>query len=271
MSIIITLEDKAKSKRRKIGISILNWNDAIRESIEKAKSVADIVVYGNPQYGFTGMKSDNQEEVGRQMVKDFKSGKLDQFVRGQVDDLGTVDEFKKQYGVPSEMKRLAPGLMRTPLGLEFFLLLCSNPEGQTLEDKIRYVDGTATWLAETFPGFTPKCAIMATCRPGSVGRDPVMTKSYKEAEAVVKYLTDKGVEAKNVSIEIEKAVTWANVIMASNGTIGNQIFRAIVYLGGGKNLVCPTIFPGYGQYEDDSRNEQDWYPHIVAAAAYVKD
>ena len=111
---------------------------------------------------------------------------------------------------------------------------------------------------------------MATCRPGSYGRDPVMSKSYDEAEAVVKHLTDKDVEAKNVHIEIENAVQWANVIMAANGTIGNQIFRAILYLGGGQNLACPTVFPGYGQYEDDSRNEQDWYPHIVAAAAYVE-
>ena len=270
MSLFQTLEDKAKQKRRRIGISILRWNDPIRASLEKAKAIADIIVYGDPKYGFDGLTNNNQEEVGRQMVRDFKAGKLDQFVRGQVDDFGTVDEFKKQFGVPAEMKRLCPGLMHTPLDHEFFLLLCSNPEGQTLEDKIRYVDGTTAWLTETFPELTPKVAVMATCRPGSYGRDPVMSKTYDEAEAVVKHLAEQNIEAKNVHIEIENAVQWANIIMAANGTIGNQIFRAVMYLSGGKNLACPTIFSGHGFYEDDSRNEEDWYPHIVGAAAYVK-
>ncbi|MDD5567322.1 MAG: hypothetical protein PHH01_03960 [Patescibacteria group bacterium] len=270
MSLFQILEDKAKQKRRRIGISILRWNEPIRASLEKAKAIADIIVYGDPQFGFDGVKNDNQEEVGRQMVRDFKAGKLDQFVRGQVDDFGTVDEYKKQFGVLPEMKRLGFGLMRDAHNHEFWMILVSNPEGQTLEDKIRYIDGATNWLTETFPEFKPKVAVMATCRPGSYGRDPVMSKSYDEAEAVVKHLTEKGIEAKNVHIEIENAVTWANIIMASNGTIGNQIFRAVMYLGGGKNLACPTVFPGYGQYEDDSRNEEDWYPHIVAAAAYVK-
>ncbi|KKW35012.1 MAG: hypothetical protein UY81_C0056G0008 [Candidatus Giovannonibacteria bacterium GW2011_GWA2_53_7] len=270
MSLFETLEVKAKRKRRRIGISILNWNDSIRDSLNKAKAIADIVVYGQPNFGFEGVENDDQEAVGRQMVKDLKAGKIDQFVRGQVDDFGTVDEFKRQFGVPKDMKRLGFGLMRDAHQREFWFLLISNPEGQTLEDKIRYAVGATQWLYETFPDFKPKVAVMATCRPGSYGRDPVMSKSYDEAEAVVKHLTDKDVEAKNVHIEIENAVQWANVIMAANGTIGNQIFRAILYLGGGQNLACPTVFPGYGQYEDDSRNEQDWYPHIVAAAAYVE-
>ena len=101
MSLFQTLEDKAKQKRRRIGISILRWNDPIRASLEKAKAIADIIVYGDPKYGFDGLTNNNQEEVGRQMVRDFKAGKLDQFVRGQVDDFGTVDEFKKQFGVPA--------------------------------------------------------------------------------------------------------------------------------------------------------------------------
>lgn len=97
-----------------------------------------------------------------------------------------------------------------------------------------------------------------------------MRLRFDEAEAVVKHLTDKGVEAKNIHIELQSAIPWgANVIMASNGTIGNQIFRSIVFLGNGANLASPTIFPGVGQYEDNFRNEEDWYSHIVAAAAYA--
>ncbi|MFA5106737.1 MAG: hypothetical protein WC497_00225 [Patescibacteria group bacterium] len=270
MSLFQTLEDKAKQKRRRIGISILRWNDPIRASLEKAKAIADIIVYGDPKYGFNGVTNDNQEEVGRQMVRDYKAGKLDQFVRGQVDDFGTVDEFKKQFGVPDDLRRFGPALMRDAFDREFWMILVSNPEGQTLEQKVRYADGVLAWLKEMFPSFVPKVAVMATCRPGSVGRDPVMTQSYEQAESLVSHLSGEGIESKNVHIEIENAITWSNFIIPANGTIGNQIFRALCYLGRGKILVCPTILPGYGIYEDDSRNEEDWYPHIAAAAAYVK-
>ena len=108
---------------------------------------------------------------------------------------------------------------------------------------------------------------MATCRPGSVGRDPVMTKTYIEAEAIVKHLKSLGYYAENVNIEIERAVKFANLVIPARGTIGNQIFRAIAYLSKGKILACPTYFPGKLIYEDDSRNETDWYPHILFAAA----
>lgn len=64
---------------------------------------------------------------------------------------------------------------------------------------------------------------------------------------------------------------WVNLIVPSNGTIGNQIFRAIVYLGKGKGLAAPSIFKGTGMYEDDSRNERDWYPHLIAASAWAAE
>ncbi len=270
MTLFETLEQKAKAKRRKIGISIFRWTDSIEESLEKAKSIADVVIYGDPQ-GFDGVKEKDEEQIGRKMVQDFKAGEIDQFVRGQVDDFGAVDEYKKQFDVPAELKRLGAGLMQDAYGHEFFLILASNPEGQNLEEKIKYIDGITNWLHETFPKLIPKIAVMATCRPGSYGKDPLMSKSYDEAEAVVKHLGDKNIEAQNVHIEIENAVQWANIIMAANGTTGNQIFRSLVYLGKGRNLATPTIFPGYGVYEDNSRNELDWYPHIVTAASLVKE
>ncbi len=269
MSLFETLEAKARLKRRRIGISILNWNESIRSSLERAKSVAEIFVYGSPQFGFEGVKDNNQEAVGRQMVRDLKSGKIDQFVRGQVDDFGTVDEFKKLFNIPIGAKRILPCMMQDAYRREFWCLLVSNPEGQSFAEKIWYLNEATHWFKQTFSQFVPKIGIMATCRPGSVGRNPAMTKSFEEAEAVVKHLTGEGINARNFHIELENAIQWANVILPSNGTIGNQIFRTLVYLGNGRLLASPTIFPNYGIYEDDSRNEQDWYPHIVAAVAYA--
>lgn len=261
------IQEKAKIKRCKIGISITKETDEILESLKRARGMADVIIYSDHEIiGFETRVFPNDEAIGRALVGDYKEGKIDQFVRGQVDDFGVVDEFKKQFGIPAEEKRIAVALLQDVHGRQFFLTMASNPEGQTPEDKIRIMDGVTTWMKEEFK-VDPKVAVMATCRPGSVGKDPVMTKSYEEAEKVVGFLTKKGIEAKNIHIELQSALPWANLIMASNGTIGNQIFRALVFLGGGKNLITPTFFPGKGAYEDNSRNETDYYDHIVFACA----
>ncbi|MFA5051972.1 MAG: hypothetical protein WC544_02825 [Patescibacteria group bacterium] len=263
---------KAKTKRRRIGITITHYDEAMLATLKKGQEIADVVIYGNKIPGFECVEMESGdakgENIGRQIVRDYKDGKIDQFVRGQVDDLGTVDEFKVQFGLPKDERRIDFALMRDAHGREIFLTMGSNPDGQNLDDKIRIVGAVADWAKNTF-GLAPKVAVMATCRPGSYGRDPVMSKTYDEAEALVKYLTKKGYEAKNVHIELENAITWANILAPANGTTGNQIFRALVYLGGGAMLTCPTLFSNGMMYEDDSRNEQDWYPHIVAASAWA--
>jgi predicted methyltransferase MtxX (methanogen marker protein 4) len=261
-------QERALKRRNKIGISIINETPEILESLKKAQEeIADVIIYSNHEIpGFETNIFENDEEIGRALVNDYKSGEIGQFVRGQVDDFGVVDEFKNQFGIDKEEKRLTFALVGDVRGNEFFLAMASNPEGQTLEDKIRIMDGVTTWMKEEY-ALDPKVAVMATCRPGSVGKDPVMTKSYEDAEAVVKFLEEKGVEAKNIHIELQSAVPWANLVMAANGTIGNQIFRALVLLGGGGMYYCPTVFPGKGSYEDNSRNETNWYHHVVFASA----
>lgn len=264
---------KAKQKRRRIGIAMLEYTDAVIASLHKAQTeVADVIIYGRPLDGFecVAMEPDSAKalSISKKIVQDYASGALDQFIRGQVDEFGTLDEYKAHKGIAKDVKRASFALVRDVLGREIIITLVSNPEGQNLQEKIRIVDPVADLISQSF-GITPRVAVMATCRPGSYGKDPVMSKSYDEAEALVKHLTGRGIEAKNVHIELEYAITWANMLVPTNGTIGNQIFRSIIYLGKGANLASPTFFPGVGMYEDDSRNEQDWYSHVVAAAAWA--
>ncbi|MDH4330692.1 MAG: hypothetical protein OEV93_04025 [Candidatus Moranbacteria bacterium] len=260
------VEERGKKRRCRIGISIIEENNESLKSLKKSQEIADVVVYSNHEIeGFETRIFENEEEIGRNMVLDYKNGKIDQFVRGQVDDFGMIQEFKKQFDIPEDEKRLCLALLEDAHQREFFLTMGSNPEGQTLEDKVRILEGSCKWMKEEF-GVDPRVAVMATCRPDSVGKDPVMTKSYEDAEYLVKHLKEMGYEAKNIHIELQNALPWANVIAPSNGTIGNQIFRSMVLLGGGKNKLTPTIF-SKGAYEDDSRNETDWYPHILFACA----
>jgi predicted methyltransferase MtxX (methanogen marker protein 4) len=271
-SLFDQLLQKAEEKKRRIGITIIKTDKEILDSLKRAKKYIEVVIYGKKINRFECVELKPEDEkgtnIGRKIVQDYKEGKINQFVRGQVDDFGVVQEYKKQFNIDPAEKRVDFGLMQDGNGREFFMGVASNPEGQNLEDKIRITDVIVKWMKDDF-GLEPKVAVMATCRPGSYGRDPVMSKSYDEAEGLVKHLKDQDIEAKNVHIEIENAITWANLIIPSNGTIGNQIFRAVIYLGKGKLLACPTIFPKVGMYEDDSRNEKDWFPHLIAASAWA--
>lgn len=257
----------AKRKKRKIAICVIKPEKEIVDSLKKAKKIADIMVVGKKIAGFEHIPA-TYENGGQKMVQMYKKGEIDQFVRCQTDDFGTVEEFKKQFGINKDEKRLAVCLMKDYYNREFFLTMASNPEGQTYEDKLRITDGVCKWMQKEMK-IKPKVAIMATCRPGSVGKDPVMTKSYQDADKLVKYLTDKGIYAKNIHIESNEGVKWCNLLVPANGTIGNQIFRALTLYGGGSMMLCPTIFEldngKYLTYEDNSRNELDYYPHIVYA------
>lgn len=261
--------EQAKKKKRKVGISILKPSKPILDSLEKAKELADVVIYGSQVEGFECVAGD-ENQIGVQMVQDFKAGKIDQFVRGQVDDLGMVDEAKKLFDIDPSLRRLDAGLMEDAYGRQVFLAGASNPDLQTQEEKIRVSLGLSSWIEKTF-GFKPKVAVMATCRPGSYGKDPAMSQTFDEAEATVLKLREEGYEAENVHIELEKAMEFADLIIPARGTIGNQIFRTLLYLGKGKMYSCPTIFPGKLIYEDNSRNEADYYAHIAAAVAYANN
>lgn len=266
-SILEILNKRARKRRCRIGISILKENEEILDSLKRTNKFADVVIYSDHAIkGFETNVFKTESEIGKALVNDLKEGEIDQFVRGQIDDFNLVDEFKRQFKVPEFEKRIGFGLLEDVKGRQFFLAIVSNPEGQTLKDKIRIMDGITNWLKKEFK-MKPKVAVMATCRPGSVGKDLNMTRSYKDAESVVKFLKKKGIEAKNIHIELQSALPWANLIMAANGTIGNQIFRALVLLGGGKMYFVPSFFKNGATYEDNSRNEQDYYYHILACCA----
>jgi predicted methyltransferase MtxX (methanogen marker protein 4) len=255
----------AKKKRATIGIAILKTNPTILRSLQKAKHIANVIIYGKKISGFKNIEGKGLS-LGVRMMQDFKNGTLDQLVRGQVEDLAMVEEAKKLFGISPNIRRIHLSLMQDAFGREFFLTGISNPDLQTLEEKIRIATETAKWVQSTFK-IKPKIAVMATCRPGSYGKDPVMSQTFDEAEATVKHLIASGYFAKNVHIELEDAVTFANIIVPARGTIGCQMWRSMIYFGNNKVLALPTYFPGKLIYEDDSRNEQDWFPHIAFAAA----
>ncbi len=119
-----------------------------------------------------------------------------------------------------------------------------------------------------FPPKTEKIGIMSSLRPTShVGQYPLLDQMAKFNQDLAAYLRDRGYQAAEYYFEYETAV-WnhADFIIPSMGLVGNAWMKALLYLGGWNLLACPYFDLGV-VYEDGSRNEKDFFWHIVHAVA----
>ncbi|MEK7589863.1 MAG: methyltransferase, partial [Patescibacteria group bacterium] len=81
----------------------------------------------------------------------------------------------------------------------------------------------------------------------------------------------KEIDAKNYAIEIETALKdGCNIIVPPNGMVGNQIFRTLILVGGGKLLTGSRANLPH-PYEDNSRSETDFENHIRWLAAWINN
>ena len=151
----------------------------------------------------------------------------------------------------------------------FVVSTSSIYQGMTLEDKIFEGERIIKYMKEDL-GIEPKIGIMSSLRPTSkIGKYPLLDQMAAINTELAKYLQKKGYDAKEYYFEYETAV-WegANLIIPAMGLVGNAWLKALMYLGDWQILACPYLDLGV-IYEDGSRNEKDFYWHIVHAVAMV--
>lgn len=149
----------------------------------------------------------------------------------------------------------------------FVLSTCSIYQGMTLDDKKYEVERTIKYMQEDL-GIVPKIGIMSSLHPSShVGKYKMLDDMAEINCELLKYLKEKGHNVKEYYFEYETAV-WekSNFIIPSMGLVGNAFVRALAYLGDWKILSCPYLDLGV-VYEDGTRNEKDFFWHIIHAVA----
>lgn len=260
--------EKAKTRRRRVGIGIRRPVPETIASLQRAAEVAEIVVVGPKVDGFESIVEADEDEASRKLISLLKDGKIDALVRGQVKDSFTLDEFHRQFGrvpLPSNRK-VCPGIMEKG-DYSFIVSTCSIYQGMTIEDKKFEIDRIIRYMEEDL-GLVPKIGVMSTLRPTSkIGKYPLLDNMAKLNSELAAYLRGRGYDATEYYFEYETAV-WnrANLIVPSMGLIGNAWMKALLYLGDWKLIACPYLDFGVA-YEDGTRNEKDFYWHIVHAAA----
>ncbi len=265
--------------RPKVGFGLLEPNEEILQSLRRSTDAAEILLVG-PQAiakveGFTKVVDDNPEKrLAEMLVK----AEVDGIIRGTIDDFKTFDAYTDLVGKEAVKHMLELALMEDAKGRQFFLSDCSNPRGWTVEEKVAAAMGIADFITGTLET-TPKVAVLAGVRHETYKRknareslgevEKVLQQTYYDADKVVEELKRKGIEAKNYSIDLGDAVQdGMNIIVPQNGMVGNQIFRAVALLGGGKILIAPRVNLLHC-YEDNSRKEKDYETHVKWLVAWI--
>lgn len=259
--------EAAKKQKRKIAIGIMRPIPETIVSLKRASEYANLVVVGAKVDGFENIVEEDQDKASEIIIGLLKDKKVDGIVRGQVKDSYTLKYFFKAFGREElqSNRKIFPGILKKD-DIEFFVSTCSIYQGLTFEDKKFEVDRIIAYMRSL--DIEPKVAIMSSLRPTSQrGKYPVLDEVAKLNTELATALTHEGVDAKEYYFEYETAV-WEgrNLTVPATGLVGNAWVKALLYLGGWQLICCPYLDLGV-VYEDGSRNEKDFYWHIVHAVA----
>lgn len=261
--------EQASKKKRKVGIAILRPIPETMESLQRASKFADLVVVGAKVDGFENIVEEDSDKASSILVGLLKDKKIESLVRGQVKDSYTLSEYYKQFGLKEpQTPKICPGVLKKG-NYSFVVSSASVYHALTLEDKIYEVERIIRYMKEEF-NIEPKIGVMGILRPSSKrGKYKVLDEITERSTKFYEYLIDKGYKAKEYYMEYESAV-WEgnNLIVPSVGYVGNTWIKALMYLGGWRALAIPYLDLGV-VWEDNSRNEKDYYDHIVHCVAML--
>jgi len=259
---------KAKQQRRKIGIVIAKPIPETIKSLKKASQYASLIVITPTKIkGLDCIVEKKIDKASRILVTLLKKGEVNGIVRGQAKDSTTLKLFFKIFNkkeIPANRKVYGTLLKK---GNKIIALgTASIYQGLNLADKKYEADQIIKYLTNL--NIKPKIAVMSARRNTSIKNKFLMIERlHQQAEKLVKYLNQKGYQAKNYAFEYETAINdGCNLILCPLGIVGNAFLRALIYLGGWQ--IIASCYLGLGVvYEDGSRNETDFFWHIVHAAA----
>lgn len=267
-----TLIPKKFTRRVRIGFGLQAADPDVIRSLRSVHSIAEITLVGprslKPIRGFTVIATANPERrLAELLVHDEVAG----IVRGTIDDFKTYGTYKQLTGIKASLQ---PTLLETPDGKQFFISTASNPEGWTRSEKLSDARDVANFLRNF--GVRERIAVMAAVRHETfthkkkitTGIQPVLNKTYTDANWVAGRLRRYGYRAENYSIDLDSAVrNGFNIIVPVNGLVANQVIRGMM-LSGTKLISIPRLRTRH-PYEDNTRSEKDFAWHVRSLVARI--
>lgn len=230
----------------------------IGTKLNATKVEASVAVANEKGYGVTQIYTNPDK-----MVMDLLEGEIQAAVRGDMGSNEAMAAIKEGFGIDRVMRVAV--LEPREEGL-FFFGPVGIDEGWDLEEKRDFITLGIEMLERM--GIEPSIGILSGGRLSDIGRNPVVDKTIKDAEEIVLWGRDIGLDIEHDEILIEKAVSSRNFILAPDGISGNLIFRTLHFLGGGRALGAPIINIDR-VFVDTSRAKLSYVDSIALASAMV--
>lgn len=259
-------------EKPRIAMGLQYPEKVIIENLRMAREYAHITLVGPPAIkDIEGFCIEIAEVPEERLVSMLCEKEVEGIVRGTVDDLKTYELYRARTG---QKNAANPGVLEIPRGHQFMLSPLSNPEGWGKEERYEIALAISEFMSSH--NLKIKMAVFTGVRHGTYGRrvnirDGVvgtLNKTYEDAEWIVHSLAKVGHDSQNYAIDLNRAIEdGCNVLIPVNGMVGNQIFRAVLFCGG-KVLATPRLGLPHC-YEDNSRTEKDFVPHIKWLVASI--
>ncbi|MBA7490651.1 hypothetical protein ES702_01192 [subsurface metagenome] len=271
------IKERLKLSRPKIGFGLLKPDKQILESLKKSKKYAEIILVGPTAIkSVKGFEKIIVKEPEKRLAEMLAKEEVDGIIRGTIDDFKTLETYQSLVGKEKAKNEIELALIEDAFERQFYISEGSNPRGWNRKEKMKQVQGVVKFMQEEL-GIKPKIGFLTGIRHETYQKRkgskkwPIkyLNETYEDAEYGVKYFKKRGLKAKNYAIELNAAAEeGCNLIVPPNGMTGNQIFRALCLIGGGKLLTASRANLPH-PYEDNSRNEKDFENHVKWLVAWI--
>jgi putative methanogen marker protein 4 len=255
-SFVNLLEEKARSRRARIGIGLWNADSELLSGLRSATEYADLVVVGNSS-PIPGARSIPTEDPCTKLVDLLENGEIDGAVRGNLPAHRTMRCLSRRFN--AKVRRLA---LLDLDGWSFFLGPVGIDEGETISDRLGLAVDGARYLEHL--GIKPKVSILSGGRMEDLGRSEKVDRSLADGELIAFTARSQGISATHRGILIESC-KGDDLLIAPEGISGNLVFRTLLLLCGAKALGAPVMMDEI--FVDSSRSRGDYTGPVVLASA----
>lgn len=183
-----------------------------------------------------------------ELVELLMNGDVDAAVRGSL----------SASLIMSKLKQIYPELYRASYiefnAKKFLLAPVGIDEGETVAQKLKIAVLASKFLESE--GVKPHVAVLSSGRPNDRGRNKRVDESLDAGEELTALIKEKSIDVKHYYALLEDAVkSDANIIIATDGIVGNTIFRTLVLVAGAKSYGAVTL--GMKEIYIDTSRSQD--------------
>jgi len=229
----------AKAPAYRVGIGLQDTN-LLTAALAELKGhipeqALDVAIYSSSGDfkvpGRVHVKSFRHDVPEKAIIEDFKAGKLDAIIRGQLSSVIFLKELKQQFSI-TNICRLA--LLSSSAGQDFFFAPVGIDEARNPGEKQRLIELATSMMHRL--GITPSFYLLSAGRIDDAGRDEAIARSIRDTVDLVDRMKrlHEGLQIQHGEILIENAFAkGGNVIIAPDGVSGNLIYRTLLHLGNG--------------------------------------